>query len=92
MSGEKRYAVTIGVCVVPSGTQPRSDFGIHYGSLHYADLVAVEAIAARHKPALDAAMEPMIADLVALGVEQAKVLDPEHASRLSTLNGPSEKK
>ena len=85
MTNEKRYAVTIGLSVVHSDVQPFYDYGSRYGNLKYVDMVAVEAIVARHKAALDAALDPVIKDLVAAGVVQAGIVDPEGAAFLQKI-------
>ena len=72
MAGEKRYAVTVGVCILPADVKSVTDVGLRYGKLRYEDMVAVEGVLAKHKASLDAALEPIIKDMIAMGVEQSE--------------------
>ncbi len=82
---DKRFAVTIGLCIVDSEVKSLSDFGIRYGRLHYADMVAVEAVVAKHNATLVASMEPIIKDIMAIGIAQAAVEEPERAAKVAAM-------
>ena len=82
---EKRYAATIGMCILPANVNSVSDFGLRYGKLHYADMVGLEATFAKHKDAILAAMEPFIQDLIGMGMAQALSEEPDRTQAMIDL-------
>jgi hypothetical protein len=73
MANEDRYKVVIGMSIVKEGTPGFADFGISYHNLPYDMMVQVEAAMAKHADAINEGLKPLVADLVGMGVEEAKV-------------------
>ncbi|MBT8147759.1 MAG: hypothetical protein KJN90_12960 [Gammaproteobacteria bacterium] len=72
------YKVVLGMAITKQGGNKEFfDSGLVYSNMHYDQMVEVERIFAKHAEAVTAGMQGMIADLVAMGFEQAEEREPE---------------
>jgi len=79
-----KYKVTIGLAITKEGGSLNFfDAGAVYHNMPYDKMVVVEGVFARHASELNKALEPMMEELVALGVVEAemrKVAEEEAAA------------
>lgn len=71
MSNDK-YKVVIGMSVMKEGAEDFFDGGLVYHNLPEDMLVQLEAVFAKNASGMVAAMEPMVDELVRMGVEKAE--------------------
>ncbi|MCP5353179.1 MAG: hypothetical protein H6926_08365 [Chromatiales bacterium] len=67
-----KFKVTIGMSVNKEGSPDFFDGGLVYHNMPYDKVVAVEAVFAKYAAALTQAMEPIVQELVAMGVAEAE--------------------
>ena len=68
---EKRFGVAIGMCVLSDDVKPMMASPLYYGKLTYEDMVQLQSIVAKYKSQMDSLLEPLIAELIEIGVTQA---------------------
>ncbi len=78
---KKKYSVTVGLSVRPEGQDTFADFGLRYGDMDLANVTGVEAVFDKHADAILTAMQPLRAELVAMGVA-LNPPDPEMVEKL----------
>lgn len=67
-----KFKVTIGMSVAKEGAPDFFDGGLVYHNMPYDKVVAVEAVFAKYAATMAQAMEPIVQELVAMGVAEAE--------------------
>lgn len=80
----KRFQVVAGFAMLPEDSKVMYAGPHYYGKLTYEAAVQVQAIAAKHKEAIEKAMAPMVEELLDIGIAQASVVE---GSRKGNPNG-----
>ena len=71
---EDRYKCVIGMGITQcENNREFADYGLVYSMLKYDQLVEVQQAFAKHGTQITQAMEPLIQDLVQIGLEEAKL-------------------
>jgi hypothetical protein len=71
---EDRYKCVIGMGITQcENNREFSDYGIVYSMLKYDQMVMVQQAFAKHATQITQAMEPLIQDLVLIGIEETKL-------------------
>lgn len=66
-----KFKVTIGMSVAKEGSPDFFDGGLVYHNLPYDMMVAIEGVFAKYAAEITKAIEPLAAELVQMGVEEA---------------------
>lgn len=78
---DKRFGVAIGMCVLSDGVKPMMASPLYYGKLTYENMVQLQSIVAKYKAQMDSLLEPLVAELIELGVTQADEVAKSRAAK-----------
>lgn len=71
---KKKYGLTLGMAIYPNEVQPLTAGPLYYGKLNYEAMVQVQTVVAKHQQSFVEAMQPMVEELMAMGILQAQVV------------------